>query len=46
MQQSFTIPVWIWINFAVLVAAAVYIGVKLAASRQQRAPGGLRRVIK
>jgi len=44
-MQLFTIPGWIWINLALLVAAAVLVCVKLATGKTGRKPvaGNIRR---
>jgi len=44
-MQSFVIPGWIWVNLAVLVVAAIIIGVKLATETTHRGPvpGNIRR---
>ena len=32
-MHTFVIPGWVWINLALLVAAAIVVGVKLAAEK-------------
>jgi len=29
-MQSFAIPGWVWVNLVVLIAAAVFVGIRLA----------------
>ena len=38
-MQNLVIPGWMWINFGVLVAAAVLVGVKLAGAKTARQEG-------
>ena len=33
-MQTFVIPGWVWINLVLLVAAAIFVGVKLAAAEK------------
>ena len=33
-MHTFVIPGWVWINLALLVAAAIVVGVKLAAAEK------------
>jgi hypothetical protein len=33
-MQNFVIPGWVWINLVLLIAAAIFIGVKLAAEEK------------
>jgi len=33
-MQTFVIPGWIWVNFVLLVAAAIFVGVKLAVEKK------------
>ena len=35
-MQNFVIPGWVWINLILLVAAAIVVGVKLAAEKAGR----------
>lgn len=45
-MQIFIIPLWIWINLVLLVAAAILVCVKLATGKTGRKPvtGHIRRV--
>jgi len=36
-MQDFTLPLWVWLNAGVLVVAATYVGMRLAAGSREPA---------
>ena len=40
-MQAFTIPAWVWMNAAVLMAAGGYVAARLAMHRRAAAPKAL-----